>query len=283
MKLRQKLAENRSPSRNEDNSNGSLDINDKTDINLQSMESSDAPSKGRLNGIVIDSVAADSNQSDQTDDCIVSGDTKNAINEFELHNADTEDMLSTLSHQNDVLGPLSDISGQCLNTAALSIDQNPIIQNGNDKNSTFGGVLDMPSNEFIDVDTQNFLNICLNDKNVNAVNLKPNTKEKVKIQVLSESSSSNLLETTGLETGFEAFSEVNSDENDCIGNIETPNTPVKSREEKLIVEAEADCVERIDGKSQSIPNLSSTITFYCESLDDLKDVDSDSDVDIEEI
>lgn len=283
LRLRKKLAENRSPSPKEDDfiekNQGSKE---KTITNSLSIEASDAPSKELINDTVIDAVAAVSIQSHQTDLCFVADDAEKTIQfndsstELVIQNADSKDILSKVSQQNDVLGPLSDISGQCLNTAALTIHQN-----GLNKNSSFGGVLDLPSNELIGENTQDILNICLNDENVDALKSKPNTQEKPKIQVLSESSFSNILESTGLETSFEPVDEVDSSKNDCIDDAETPLKPStlsKSREENVIIDA-----EKIDGKFQSNPNFSSTITFYCENLDDLKEIDSDSDVDIEEI
>lgn len=297
------MTANRSPSPTEGASVQSFDIIEKADSSSLSIEAIDAPSKELLNDSVIDSVATDSIQiqSDQIDDCTVDDDTEKVVQlkasttEFEIH-AESKDILSTLSQQIDVLGPLNDISGQCLNMAALTIDRNQIIQNQNDKNSTSGGVLDLPNNEFIDanvdVGAKNILNICLGDENARALKLGPNTEEKPKIEVLSESSSLNLLETTGLETGFEAVNDVSLNENNCTDNVETslePSTIPKFEEGDLTVgisdmqTVEAECVEKLEGKSQSIPNLPSTIKFYCESLDDLKKIDSDSDVDIEEI
>lgn len=284
MRLRKKLAENRSPN------SIAIELNEKADINLKSIELNDEPSNKSFNDIVIDSVAVDSNESDRIDDCIV--DTANALQlngskaDFEIHNEGSNEVLSTLSQQNEGIDPLSDISGQCLNTATLSIDKNQIISNGNKKHSTFGGTLDLTSKEFIDMNTQNVLNICLSDVNVKAS--KPNTKKKPIIQVLSESSCSNLLETTN----FEASNEFGLNGRDCMDNIGTPlelNVSFQSTDDGLIDETtekqtvETNFVEKIEEKSKPIPNPSSAITFYCENLDDLKEIGSDSDVNIEEI
>lgn len=254
------MAENRSP-----NSTAAIELKDeKALINSELIESSDEPSKDIV-----------STKSDEIDDCIVDPANSVQLNgsttELEIHNADSKEILSTLSKQNENLGPLNDISGQCLNTATLlSIEKN---------STTFGGTLDLTSNEFIDINTQNIFNICLNDENRNAS--KSNTNEKTTIQVLSESNFSDLLETTD----FEASNEFGLNENDCIDSIET----VQSIAECLIDETtdkqtiETNFVEKIEGKSQSMLKSSSTITFYCENLDNLKEIDSDSDVDFDEI
>lgn len=247
---------------------GSLDNTDKRDANSQLIESNDAPAKELLNDAIDPAIQLN-------------------ISTTELGSHDTVSKIH-LKQQNGVLGPLSDISGQCLNTRALSIDQNQFIERGEEINSTFAGVLGLASNEFIDVDTRDILNICLHDANVDALKSKLNSDETPKIQVLAETNCANSMEKSDEK---EPFNEFNLDRIDFTDNIETlaPNAALQSVKERLVIEStdmqaiQTEFAEQTDGKSQSSSQLSSTITFYCESLDNLKDVDSASDVDIEEI
>lgn len=277
LRLRKKLGENRSPN---SMTNESAET---ADVNLQLNESGDESSKDILCEAVIDPVAGGINELDEIDSSIV--DTAKALEmessqaEFGIQSTRQRDDLSMLSYQNEVICPLSDISGHCLNTDTLLIDRDQNT-NENKSRSTFGGTLDLADQGIIDVNSRNIFNICSNDGITKTP--KPNAKTKPIIQVLLESDCTEASETMRVGTTNDEFDvneeniADNSDTRDSIQSIE--RSPLNDAQTVGI-----DFISKIEDGSESKSKSSSAITFYCENLDDLKEINSDSDVEIEEI
>lgn len=244
---------------------------EKADMHLQTIESGDESTTELSTDIVANTIKCD-----QTNECIVDEIVK-AFKCNDSNAACPKEILSTLSQKTEHIFPMSDISDQCLNTITLS----------NDRNHKFSGQSDLTDNEFIDTKTeQNIFNIYLSDGNTNA--LKSESKRNPVIQVLSESSSTDLLKTTD----FEAINDLTANDKDCVVDADTTLEPIISFQstecafDKTVNELTVnETVNNFDemNKEKSLPLPKSVITFYCESLDDLKETGSESEVDIEEI
>lgn len=134
------------------------------------------------------------------------------------------------------------------------------------------------SSELIDVKAKNIFNICLNASDGNNRNKPMHDKPNILIEVLSDCDSTEFIADK-------------NERNEIVVDTETlkPIEIISSPEmEQMRNETEHDKKECVNSnlliETQSGPASKSTaITFYCESLDDLKGTDSDSDAIFEEI
>lgn len=185
------------------------------------------------------------------------------------------------------------------NDGSDNLDTNKHLKNSSESSLETKASVDLSNIEISDVESMNMLNICKNSSIEPSPNA-PIPKSKPIIEVLSES---NSITKSDFETVAEVVSiDMNSekivkieDAIDTLNEFDATKLPIDNTPVEQITTTTESCDnERLSltvtnnkivelNRTIYSTTKSSAITFFCENLDDLKGIDSDSDQCLEEI